>query len=100
MFIHWHFRAAACLQRRLPRDAAGVKRISGCICHTEASTGRLAMTNVNLQNVPKPADFQVPATQTAPSQLPELLHRMHTANIRCALAYPTPTVPLFSEMLP
>ena len=40
------------------------------------------MNNVNLQNVPKPAQFEVPLTQMMPSQHADLLHRVHTANIR------------------
>ena len=73
-----------CMQRRLARDPPALIRIGGCICQTEASTGRLAMNNVNLQNVPKPTDFEVPTTQLVGSQQPDLLHRVHTANIRQA----------------
>lgn len=76
------------VQRLKGNNRPNLVRISGCICQTEASTGRLAMNNVNLQNVPKPMDFEVPPTQmtqmTLPSQQPDLLRRAHTANIRWA----------------
>ncbi|KAK9789551.1 hypothetical protein WJX73_010627 [Symbiochloris irregularis] len=84
-------------QRRLPHDPPDLIRIGGVICQTETATGRLAMNCVNLQNVPKSTDFEVPSTQLMPSQEPGLQHRVHSANIRSAFVAPAGYVLLSAD---
>ncbi|CAL8465203.1 g4738 [Coccomyxa elongata] len=74
-------------------------RIRGSFCQTSCATGRLAMEEPNLQNVPKPRAFNVEATQTQRTTEAAAIpaRRDHDANIREAFVAPAGRVLLSAD---
>lgn len=67
-----------------------LKRIRGSFQQTAASTGRLAMDDPNLQNIPKPKEFQIELSHVlqGKSDGGGVHHTLHLSNIRKAFTAP------------
>lgn len=70
----------------VPFSQPVLRRLRTRYNQTMTASGRLAMDELNLQCMPRPRRFSVPATQAAtPADWGTVEHREHVANLRWVL---------------